>query len=930
MSDSFADLWNSTGASKPAEQPRKLGSLAPVVPPSRNAKNDVFSMLASSGPSSSPASRSGTPGATGPVQSTRSMGMSGTSSPMTAKPIQKSTSSGGDAFSGLLSGSLASRSTANRANMTMAERAAHAERERREQMQQNHTVARQAANAWAGLDSLGEFAASPKPSAPAQTSVPEDDDWLFGSESEKPSVSHAKVASTKSPSPPKDDWGLDDFISQPAAPKPTSAQPSGQSLLDLDEFNPIPATHSSRASSQPPAARSNTPGDFDFGDREDGLLDNQSDDDDILGELGKPVSQRRPPQSTQPGRATPSPQSVPSRSGLQSRAVSPPPHILGKIVEMGFSVEQARVALASTDTGLDVEAALETLLANAGASESTPREPPRADGRWSQHEPGHERYYESDEEQAAPSRRRPAPTPRSSASGRSREPPSRNGASPSGETQRNLQEQADKLISQASEIGLSMFNRANAFWKEGKEKAMKAYEERAAASRQATPPSKNGRPKWMQDAPEGEIRDEEWTDGAGGFRNDHEILPPKPVVQTRPKPSEARLRPAEPEPQSAASRIKTGNLLSDDAPAVYTSPWRRKTPSRSQAPTPPSQPAASTSRAQPPPRPPSPIKLAQRKTVSAPPAAIAASAKHKAAGTEMFKLGRYAEAETSYTSAIATLPESHLLLVPLFNNRALARIKTGDHAGAIDDATAVITLIGPSYHPAREAKVTREDEGAGVDLADALVKAFWRRAEAYEGREKWDAARQDWETIAGADFAGKARIEAVKGVGRCRKMLSAGADGASSIPAPPLGSAPAPAARPVPKPRPRPTPAVVVPTEAVDRVREANQAAEAEAQAKHELKDVVDAKLAAWKNGKEANIRALIASLDTVLWPELGWQKVGMHELVTPSQVKIRYTKAIAKLHPDKLNAKNTTLEQRMIANGVFGSLNDAWNAFKQ
>lgn len=31
-----------------------------------------------------------------------------------------------------------------------------------------------------------------------------------------------------------------------------------------------------------------------------------------------------------------------------------------------------------------------------------------------------------------------------------------------------------------------------------------------------------------------------------------------------------------------------------------------------------------------------------------------------------------------------------------------------------------------------------------------------------------------------------------------------------------------------------------------------------------------------------------------------------------------------------QLNANNTTLEQRMIANGVFGALNDAWNAFKQ
>ena len=132
-------------------------------------------------------------------------------------------------------------------------------------------------------------------------------------------------------------------------------------------------------------------------------------------------------------------------------------------------------------------------------------------------------------------------------------------------------------------------------------------------------------------------------------------------------------------------------------------------------------------------------------------------------------------------------------------------------------------------------------------------------------------------------------------------------------------------------------------------------AAEAEDQERHALKDAVDARLIAWKGGKEANLRALIASLDAVLWPELGWQKVGMHELVTPAQVKVRYTKAIAKLHPDKvrlflclglllcgmngrltslglglkLNVKNTTLEQRMIANGVFGTLNEAWNAFK-
>ena len=68
------------------------------------------------------------------------------------------------------------------------------------------------------------------------------------------------------------------------------------------------------------------------------------------------------------------------------------------------------------------------------------------------------------------------------------------------------------------------------------------------------------------------------------------------------------------------------------------------------------------------------------------------------------------------------------------------------------------------------------------------------------------------------------------------------------------------------------------------RIRLQNRAEEAEAQQKAELKDVMEEKLGAWNAGKE-NTRALIASLDTVLWAELGWQQVETHELVSPIQV---------------------------------------------
>ena len=293
--------------------------------------------------------------------------------------------------------------------------------------------------------------------------------------------------------------------------------------------------------------------------------------------------------------------------------------------------------------------------------------------------------------------------------------------------------------------------------------------------------------------------------------------------------------------------------------------------------------------------------MIQRQAIPASHSEIASSAKYKSVGAEKFHLGQYAEAETAYTAAIAALPVSHLLLVPLYNNRALARLKTGDHSGAIEDCSTVITLIGPNYHPMKEAKVDKEEEGSGVNLGDGLVKAWKRRAEAYEGREKWAMSQVDWEAAIAASWVGdKLRNEALRGAGRCRRMATAN-NNSHGGPSNSEGSTPArPATKTAALARPThrgPTP----PSEAQMKLREANRTAEAEDQARHELKDTVDARLLAWKGGKETNVRALIASLDTVLWPELGWQKVGMAELVTPAQVKIRYTKAIAKLHPDKV-----------------------------
>ena len=281
MSDAFADLWNSTGVAKPAEPPRKLGAMAATTQPmqARRPQNDVFSMLAATGPSSSTASRSTTP-AQSPA--------TGSNAP---RPMQKATSGGpsramggGDAFSGLLSGTFSSAQS-NGANLTMAQRAALAEKERLERAQKTHSQphAAQASSAWAGLDALGgsSIATSTKASSPSHDPL---DDLGFGSFSHAPAPARQASKSPQPASALDDDWGFGDFSSQLASS--TKAAPASD-LLGLDDFAPA---SSSRQSSSP-APRSNTPGDFDFGDREDGLLGNQSDEDDILGDLGKPVEQ---------------------------------------------------------------------------------------------------------------------------------------------------------------------------------------------------------------------------------------------------------------------------------------------------------------------------------------------------------------------------------------------------------------------------------------------------------------------------------------------------------------------------------------------------------------------------------------------------------------------------------------------------------------
>ncbi|XP_029653183.2 cyclin-G-associated kinase isoform X2 [Octopus sinensis] len=86
-------------------------------------------------------------------------------------------------------------------------------------------------------------------------------------------------------------------------------------------------------------------------------------------------------------------------------------------------------------------------------------------------------------------------------------------------------------------------------------------------------------------------------------------------------------------------------------------------------------------------------------------------------------------------------------------------------------------------------------------------------------------------------------------------------------------------------------------------------------------------KIMEWTKGKERNIRALLCSLHTVLWDEeMRWKECGMHELVSPEQVKKVYRKAVLSVHPDKL----TGTPHEALAKLIFMELNDAWAEFEE
>ncbi|EPE09183.1 uba ts-n domain protein [Ophiostoma piceae UAMH 11346] len=753
-----------------------------------------------------------------------------------------------------------------------------------------------------------------------------------------------------------------------AATKPAAA-PTSNNNNDDDDDDPFGLNQFQAKATLAPVPASTTP----FGD----------DGDDFLGDLAKPVEevrrqkeaqeqeqrrqreqqrqqqearqrQQRRQQRPEPGKPIEGPDSdsdseTGPRAGSGSTGNPQFDRAVAELVDYGFSVEDARRGLTESG-GLNVQVAVNFLLDDAHRKAKEKQKGGRGGA--------------GGEEASRPSRND------------NRSPATSVGVHPSGED----------FAKTAAAVGTSLFKTANSLWKTGQKQLQKAVQDFQLEG------GDTSQPKWMrsvqepgssagQSSPSATDEAMMLESGArperrqgGGSSRTHGAPASNPAERFRndsqpPSRTQSPAAGGAPVPrwQNASdprSRL-TKQAIEEESAQVYVSPARRRkaqTPSASAASTPPPEPKSAfdappeadllsnstalpqrpAQRAPPPSRsangtpalssgraPPSamptprPVAVA-RKVPPVNSFALKASAKHRADGAAHFKRGDYAAAHSSYAASLTDIPNNHPLLAVLYCNRALTALKTGEPRQAVADADLALSIIGPSRG---EGESVDLEDGSGTkrDLKDMYGKALTRKAEALEQMEKWSEAGSVWQQCVESGIGG---ATAIAGRQRCQTAVK---------PKPAAARPPSkPAAKPVSRPSAvsslsgtsTPVSASGRDFEAVKRLREAHAAAAREDTEKMELVDAVDARIAAWRDGKRDNIRALLGSMDKVLWDGSGWKTIGLHELVMPNKVKINYMKAIAKTHPDKI-APDASTEVRMIAGSVFATLNESWDKFK-
>lgn len=685
-------------------------------------------------------------------------------------------------------------------------------------------------------------------------------------------------------------------------------------------------------------------------------------DDNPLGILAEPARPRPSTPSPPPPVASQSPSlqqhrqhSSPSVThGRIMLSEDEEDAMMAQLIDMGFSLQESKFAIEATG-GHDVQAAIDLLVQNSEIAQR--RQPTNINQRGnapqkeelSQNERARDALFSDD-----------APAPRSSSSRRQhqqqqkqqkqsqhqqQESGQKNHASAAAaEGDDTLQHQAEKVVMQAQELGGFLYKNATSFLKTGREKVTKAvgdWQEQQREQRLRQMQEEQGgpiRPKWMKGGDETvDVSNtntiEKFADDDDSDNEELDMEAERRKIQEMRRLQELKQR----EQAAAAHKARQQQNLRKEAlilkEEVYVSPSRRRgnTPSSSGKSTPPSN--STTTNGSPAPQPqqmPKSARPSQQQKPSPQPAARSATprertrpvvnvsadvmAKANAArnqGNEKFKLGQFGEAEEAYSLAIDILPAGHDHQVLLCNNRAMARLKIGHYKKCVEDCDTAITLSKQSGDG------SINSEGVVIEWRGQIVKSLHRKAEALENIEKYKDALATYDEL--VKYEGTGNLKVNQGMSRCRLALNPKKTTTSAAPSklatPPPSSQQQkkedfmsifdPTAATTTSSSTPSTPTVsaeeLSKSRAVAAMRAKAAEQEAEDAEKLEKTDEVNARLLAWKAGKEQNLRTLLATVDTLLWPGAQWKGAQMSELINPKKCKIIYMKAIGKVHPDKV-----------------------------
>ena len=655
----------------------------------------------------------------------------------------------------------------------------------------------------------------------------------------------------------------------------------------------------------------------------------QDDGDNFLGLLAKPVSEFPRPEESLKIKSldqddhSPSPQP----SDPRDRAIA-------EMVDMGFPANKAYEALANTESGVDVQVAVGWLLNQAHVESKRKAKAKAKSSPGESGELGRVREHEGRRREQSEKRERNLPAWMTEGDSYRDRAVNRSSSSGDGD-----------ISERTSNVSNRLFKTANSLWQSGSKKVQQAVHDLNGET-------DSNQPRWMRDRAFGtkdqlsEVfsRERRGTDRENAHHvnidqkseasntklTDEALLLESGVLKSsqqhirRQIPENASasnssrkvvnetksdfMRQQQPKVKDVRSRL-TQSAVEEQSSQVYTSPARRRRPATQQKSERGFEPPDSSTTANaiskprslktPLPKPKRP-EPPPRIIPEVQPSSLMSSHQHCERGTEAYKCGDYSAAHESFARALSMLPDGHPVTIIFLSNRAMAALNIGEPKLAIADADSMLAAIGPSKG---EAEVIELGNGEPAKpMKDFFGKALMRKAEALEQLERWDDAAKIWRQAVETGHGGSTSIQ---GRNRCEKAAGISKPVAqvsvSVRQRSPKKGLSVPISS-IPRGVSRSEVQSAASTEAVSRLRAANEAADRIDEERFALADSVDAKVAAWKGGKQDNLRALLASLDNVLWPEAGWKKINMSELVLPNKVKVQYMKGIAKVHPDKVN----------------------------